>query len=254
MRAQSIHGYYWFGTCLRYLQDVQAGSPVESASGYWHVKDNLEAFFRHLDELGLQVTERAAWKLRDILTELEGKDPDPDARLTGDEARTLSKVATEVRNTLDAEIKGLEAYVVTPKRLDVKRLIDDPGSLLAPKVFGKLPSIAQYDLSEAAKCIAFERSTAAAFHILRATEDVLRDFYKALARQKRVDLMWGPMVSDLKKRPKAKKHLVLLAHLDNIRLSFRNPTQHPEATYDIHEVQDLWGLCVDAINRMAKEL
>lgn len=255
VRAQSIHGYYWFGTCLRYLQDVPAGSPVESEpAGGLHVKGNLEGFFRYLDSLELQVTERAAQKLRDIFTELEGKDPDPDAKLTADEARTLRTAATEVRNTLEAEIKGLEAYIVTPKRLDVKRLIDDPGSLLAPKVFWKLPSIAQYDLSEAAKCIAFERSTAAAFHILRATEGVLRDFYTTLARQKRVDRMWGPMVSDLKKRPKAMKHQVLLAHLDNIRLSFRNPTQHPEATYDIHEVQDLWGLCVDAINRMAKEL
>ncbi len=252
MRAQNIHRYYWFGTCVRYLQDVHEGQLVGHRSDRTYVKYNLEVFFQYLDELGLQVTERAAVNLRDVLLELEDKEPD--ARLTRAEAGTLSKAATETRKTLEAEIQGLEAYVVTPKRLDVKRLIDDPGSLFAPKVFGKLPSLAQYDLSEAAKCIAFERSTAAAFHILRATEDVLRDFYKALARQKRVDLMWGPMVSDLKKRPKAKKHQVLLAHLDNIRLSFRNPTQHPEATYDIHEVQDLWGLCVDAINRMAKEL
>ena len=252
MRAQSIYGYYRFGTGLMYLQDVQAGHPVESAGGYWNVKENLEVFFRHLDELGLQVTERAAWKLRNILTELEGKNPD--ARLTDDEAQTLRKEATTVRITLEAEIQGFEAYVVTPKQLDVKRLIDDPASLFAPNVFGKLPSIAQYDLTEAAKCIAFERSTAAAFHMLRATEGVLKGFYTALVRQKRVDLMWGPMVSDLKKRPKAKKHHVLLAHLDNIRLSFRNPTQHPQATYDIHEVQGLWGVCVDAINRMAKEL
>lgn len=252
MRAQSIRGYYWFGTCLRYLQDVQAGIPLAPEGGGSYVCYNLEMFFQNLHELGLNVTERAAWELKEILTQLESKGPE--TTLTSDEARTLSKAATEVRKTLEAEIYGLEVYVVTPKRLDVKRLIEDPGSLFAPKVFGKLPSIAQYDLSEAAKCIAFERSTAAAFHILRATEDVLRDFYKALARQKRVDLMWGPMVSDLKKRPKAKKHQVLLTHLDNIRLSFRNPTQHPEATYDIHEVQDLWGLCVDAINRMAKEL
>jgi hypothetical protein len=43
-------------------------------------------------------------------------------------------------------------------------------------------------------------------------------------------------------------------HLDNIRVSFRNPTQHPEAIYDIHEVQDLWSICVDVINRMVKIL
>ncbi|MCH8823689.1 MAG: hypothetical protein IH984_09305 [Planctomycetes bacterium] len=253
MKVQNVFGYYWFGTCVRYLQDAREGAivgKVDREEGY--LLYNLDMFFESIKEFDLQVTNRASWDLWNILEEMKTKDPD--TTLTEDEAKALRKAITNTRNTLEAEIKGLEAYVVTPKRLDVKRLMDDPGSLLAPKVFGKLPSIAQFDLAEAAKCIAFERPTAAAFHILRATEDVLRDFYKTLARQKRVKLMWGLMVSDLKKRKKAEKHQVLLAHLDHIRLAFRNPTQHPEATYDIHEVQDLWGGCVEAINRMAKVL
>jgi hypothetical protein len=45
---------------------------------------------------------------------------------------------------------------------------------------------------------------------------------------------------------------VLLNQLDYIRAQFRNPTQHPDKIYDIQEVQDLWGLCVDVINRMVK--
>lgn len=63
--------------------------------------------------------------------------------------------------------------------------------------------------------------------------------------------MWGPMVTHLKKR-KAKPipPATLLNNLDNIRVSFRNPTQHPEKIYDIQEVQDLFGLCVDVVNRM----
>jgi hypothetical protein len=117
-----------------------------------------------------------------------------------------------------------------------------------------LPTIARFDLDEAGKCIAFERPTAAAFHLLRATERVLVAFYEALARHKRAPRMWGPMVTDLRKRKAAAQHEVLLNNLDNIRRSFRNPTQHPELTYDIHEVQDLWGLCIEAINRMVKVL
>jgi hypothetical protein len=42
----------------------------------------------------------------------------------------------------------------------------------------------------------------------------------------------------------------LLNNLDNIREHYRNPTQHPDKVYDINEVQDLFGLCIDAINRM----
>jgi hypothetical protein len=66
--------------------------------------------------------------------------------------------------------------------------------------------------------------------------------------------MWGAMVQDLRKRRKARPYEVLINNLDNIRNSFRNPTQHPEKIYDIHEVQDLWGICIDAINRMAVAL
>ncbi len=62
--------------------------------------------------------------------------------------------------------------------------------------------------------------------------------------------MWGPMIISLRKRKKSRPPDVLLNNLDNIRVSFRNPTQHPEKIYDIQEAQDLFGLCVDVVSRM----
>jgi len=47
---------------------------------------------------------------------------------------------------------------------------------------------------------------------------------------------------------------LILDHLDHIRRSFRNPTQHPDKIYDIQEAQDLFGLCVDAVNRMSRSV
>ncbi|MBI5022232.1 MAG: hypothetical protein HZB59_12415 [Ignavibacteriales bacterium] len=46
----------------------------------------------------------------------------------------------------------------------------------------------------------------------------------------------------------------LLSNLDDIRITFRNPTQHPEKVYDIDEVQDLLGRCIDVVSRIAREL
>ena len=93
---------------------------------------------------------------------------------------------------------------------------------------------------------------------MRGTEAVLRAFYLRLVHRKRVkQLLWGPLVQDLRVRRKfagATEYTVLFANLDNIRLSFRNPTQHPDKIYDTQEVQDLWGLSVDVVNRMAKDL
>ena len=251
MKKQSIYTYYFFGTCIRYLQDVKAGASIK---GEGYILENIDSLLKSLDELSLHVTRRVAYDLavfRDELSKKKGNKP----VVSEEEASRLSKVMGGIRKTLDAEIMGFEAFVVTPKILDVKKLLDNVASLLAPDVFSSLPQIAKYDINEAGKCIAFERPTAAAFHVLRGTEEVLRLFYCTLIRRRRVSpLMWWDMVNDLRSRQKTKKHETLYNNLDNIRFSFRNPTQHPEKIYDIHEVQDLWSLCVEAINRMIRIL
>jgi hypothetical protein len=85
---------------------------------------------------------------------------------------------------------------------------------------------------------------------MRATEAVLRHFYLCVVERDRVDpLMWWSMVDSMKKKKKPPPGS-LLNHLDNIRVSYRNPTQHPDKIYDINEVQDLFGLCIEVINRM----
>lgn len=91
--------------------------------------------------------------------------------------------------------------------------------------------------------------------MLRATEGTLKWYYTQIVRSRRIDnQMWGNIVADLRKKNLTKKHTALNNNLDNIRESYRNPTNHPEATYDIHEVQDLWSLCIEVTNRMVATL
>jgi hypothetical protein len=258
MIPKSIYDYIWFGTCVRFLQDVRTGTPLgpgHNASGGSNVRANLELLFVYLESLGLQVTLRASRGLRQMLDNELAQLPD-NHELTPAQMTRIVTTVSEVRQTLAAECEGFEAYIVTPKRLDVKRLLTDVPGLLAPGVFMKLPDVARYDLTEAGTCIAFERPTAAAFHLLRTTESVMREFYRTLVRRNRLapPLLWGPMVIDLRARRRVQPYTNVLETLDHIRRSFRNPTQHPEKIYDIQEVQDLWGLCVDSISRMAAAL
>ncbi len=124
--------------------------------------------------------------------------------------------------------------------------------LFAPGIFDQLSEIAKYDVKEAGMCIAFERTTAAAFHILRATEDVLRNFYCYIIKRKRTaKLNWGNITSHL--ATKKKKGLNgIIKNLDYIRENFRNPTAHPEVRYDIEEAQSLFNLCIDIMSIMIK--
>jgi len=249
MREQSVAGYIGFGTTLRYLQDAKKGWLIHHPNS---VKDNLARFLRELDQLGLVVTTNLATAegLVDLQTELE-KTPE-DEQLTQDQADRIVEGISTVRKTLFAEAKEKKAFVTAPKRWDVQKLLSDPGSLFGKEVFEALDDHAAYDFAEAARCIAFERSTAAAFHIMRGTEAVLRSFYCHIVKRNRLPKekqMWGSMVNRLEARS-SPPPAALLENLDSIRRNFRNPTQHPDAIYDIDRAQDLFGLVTPAVNQM----
>lgn len=249
MIKKSIDDYYFFGTVMRYLQDAREGT---SFKGINLVSHNIKSFLSNLEKLELKVTSRASWKLRDFLKETTGLNVE---ELDSKQATNLSNIMSDIRMTLDAEIAGIYAFITTPKRIDSQKLLENMELLFSPGVFDQFPDIAKYDFNESGKCIAFERPTAAAFHILRATEANLRHYYKQMIKRERVKSeMWGPIVEDLKKRNKTKVNSTLNNHLDNIRLSFRNPTQHPDKIYDINEVQDLLSVCIDVNNRMFKAI
>ena len=244
MKSRSIEDYIFFGTEIRYLQDARAGMRVHAKST---ILDNIGGFLNHVDEFQLPVTGRACGdleRLKDRLAALP-----ENHLLTANEESELQKIMEHVRLTLFAEAGGNVAFIVTDKRIDVNKLLRNVPALFAPGVADSLPDIAQYDFDQAGRCIAFELPTSAAFHILRATEGVLRHFYCCVVRQKRVEQLWGPMLDSLRAR-RTPPPGPLLDNLDNIRRSFRNPTQHPEKIYDIQEVQDLFSLCADVVNRM----
>lgn len=246
MKATNIWNYIWVGTCLRFLQDQRQGTRLHGES---HVLGNMDSFLGNLDSLGLHVTKRASYELIQLRKDL-AKNPE-DYRLSEGDAKRISELATELRKTFVAETQGVFTYVVTDKRLDVNKLLNDPSKLFSPNTYDACPEISRYDYVEAGKCIAFERPTAAAFHILRGTEAVLRLYYKRYIRPAKKGLTWGQMTQALRSKSSGKKPATLILNqLDHIREGFRNPTQHPEKIYDIHEVQDLYGVCVDVVNRM----
>lgn len=248
MEKMSIVHYFYFGTCVRYLQDAKEGYHIH---GDRNILSNIDGCLDWLASLNLKVTETVSnFELRPFRDELKSIE-DKNAVLSPEQARQLNDIVSKLRDTLEADLLLCEAFVVTSKRYDTNKLLDDIGALMSPNVFSHLTPITQYDLIEAGKCIAFERPTAAAFHFLRATEAELRHFYLTFITTKRIPiLLWGDMTTDLRNRLRTKKHTTLYNNLDNIRTSYRNPTQHPDAIYDIHEVQDLCPLCFEVINRM----
>jgi hypothetical protein len=61
--------------------------------------------------------------------------------------------------------------------------------------------------------------------------------------------LWGPMIQQMRAKKTNQPPAPLLDHFDNIRVDFRNPTQHPDAEYDMNDAQNLLNVAVDAVAR-----
>lgn len=245
MLGKPISDYIWLGLKWRYLQDAQVGWNIH---GDTFVLSNLDILLAELERFNLPVTYRAASDLRSLRAELV--ELPKDTILSAQHASSLQSTLRDLQKVLHAECAGNIAYIVTDKRLNTQKLINSPDQLFAPGVYDALPEIAKLDFKEAGLCIAFERPTAAAFHLLRGTEDVLRTLYRSLIKRNRISpLLWAGMVDAIKRR-RTSPPPELVGVLDHLRRAFRNPTQHPDKVYDIQEVQDLYSLCIDATTRM----
>jgi hypothetical protein len=261
MKSQPISSWISFGTGLRYLQDAGKTHTIKAKGG---VLDNITSFLKNLEKFNLKVTARAANDLISFKSDLEKKYTESELqkktiedKLTIEEAKKLQEIKKILRITLFAEAQGFSAYIVTEKRIDVEKLINDVPSLMAPNIFESLSKICKYDFEEGCKCIAFGRPTASAFHLLRGTEAELREFYyrkkKILRKDQNSFKSWGSMTTELRNLNSPSIPDSLLNNLDNIRENYRNPTQHPELIYDIEDVQNLFPLCVEVVNRMVSQ-
>lgn len=260
LEHRSTNGYIFLGITVRYLMDVQSGWMLHAGGG---VADNVADLQTRLDQYEFFVTREVGWELWELregwlaeLAEHEGDEQWTSGRLVSDkEFADIRRISGVIRETLLAESRGKVAYIASDKRYTVSKLIGSIGSLMGKSVYDALPDLAKYDFEEGGKAIAFDLPTAAAFHILRGTEAVLRDFYERVVRRDRIaePRMWAAMVADMRKKSKAPP-ASLLDNLDSLRKHYRNPTQHPEKVYDSDEVQDLLALAVDSVNRMVAHL
>ena len=84
------------------------------------------------------------------------------------------------RTHLKAELENLPVFLVEETRAYAPKLLINQAQRLfskdAVQLLESLPT-AQTDIAEAAKCLAFDRSTAVGFHALRAVEEVARCYY-----------------------------------------------------------------------------
>jgi hypothetical protein len=247
--VQNSYLYIRIGLWLRHLRNTVAGTKAGD------LLKRLETLKQILVESNLEVS--LASMQGDHYTEMleQVKALAADTPISAQLVTSVVKQVGVVEDVVFAESVTKQIYVVPQRRFNSKYLLSSPGSLLKIGAYDKLEEVAKSDFSSSCRCISFGEGTAAAFHILRATESTLKKYYCHHRKQKRLDKpMWGNMLVQLKAKTKNKPPAHLLATLDLIRENYRNPTQHPQATYEIDAAQDLFGVCLDVIGKMTDEL
>lgn len=252
MKRKTIYSYYAFGYNYRLLRALKEGDSVHGGSNSTLAR--IEGLFEKLEELDLQVTQMVAKDLEDLRDELF--ELPKDTKLSKEHAERAREALSAIDPTLDAELQLRDAYIITPKRYDIKKLLDRPQEVLGKQCYPKLTDRSKRDFALGCRCIAFSQPTAAAFHIIRATEEMLRELYRTRTQKKDRPsvLLWAPMVDALRMKKTRKVKAELLDQLDMIRRNYRNPTQHPELFYDIDSAQDLLSNCASALNMICTEL
>jgi hypothetical protein len=153
-----------------------------------------------------------------------------------------------------ADIDNQPSNVVRsrPSRLDANRLAQDPSSYLQAGVYGALPVVARHDFAEGARCLAFGLPTAAAAMLFRSVEGALRGMYQRLAGCEPGMRTWGALEAELKNTYKDGPVADLVFHLAGIRVKYRNPTMHPQETYETPDCEGLFFMVIPTLDVMHK--
>lgn len=243
MKPKGLNEIMKFASFITYLSDIREGVQVH---GEHYILHAINFVLDFIESSEFKVTKQGIYILNNFKKSLEKTAKDH--KLSIDEYGELHDIMNKLMFLISIESKTLFSFYLTEKRINNEKLIFDIGSLFAKEVFSSIPSKIQYDFIECGKCIAFECSTAGAFHVLRGLEGLLRLLLEKLSPQiDATDMAWGKLISELKNL-NINDLTTLLDNCDRIRENYRNPTNHPEKIYNIEEIQDLFNLCVGVVN------
>jgi hypothetical protein len=155
---------------------------------------------------------------------------------------------------MQAELSNVDCYYVTQKGGYDTNLLVVNAEKMFPSDLPVKVSEAITDIREAGRCLGYEASTAAGFHILRALESVVRKYWGATAKGKThpKNKTLGSYVKQLNDNnlgdPKVR------AVLQQIKDLHRNPIAHPGDSLSLDETIGLFGIVHSAIAAMIGQI
>lgn len=159
--------------------------------------------------------------------------------------------AKEFETVLGAELQTFDAYQITKKGIySTTDLIEQTENTFSEETKDELSDEVRNDVNQSGRCLAFDLPTASGFHIMRATETVVKKYcseFGAKVKQRN----WNGYITALKATEASPK---VLAVLEQIRELHRNPTIHPGVVLSINDATLLFSIAQSAITAMVDDI
>jgi HEPN domain len=229
-----------------------------------HTPDDLDVlrrampFYAYLADpqkclLDLEATRPHVRVIMEEINKLNLASDDDRPALLAARKAAIKDIALRLNATLASELAVAQAYHVTRKgAFNLTLLVGDATAIFSDEVRSAMDPDEQYDIVQAGRCLVFEVPTAAAFHIFRAAESVMRRYYVAVVGSVPETANWGAYLKSLEDHGGADPKI--LHSLREIKDLYRNPTMHPEKKYSPDEALSLVGLAENLISSMVREI
>lgn len=245
------------GSNMEVLRRVTSQTPVNSSRrNQLGIADRLRMLQQDLEALEFPKSERVLGTELDNLLELIEAD-DRSSRL-GSEAVRIRQIISSVERALIEEGNRRKAFVALRDREgQIESLLSNPATFFGIPAGGILELTPQgdADFREAARCYAVGFTTASIMFMLRATEDVLRSYYRSTTQQL-ASGAWGNLTTTLK-IPVLRCPSELLTLLDKL-VKKRNDAMHPKiripTEWDEGAARQVLQDCRIAIRMMIEDL
>jgi len=245
---------YYFGEAITQLDSIQHPIHLPSVANVLHdARTSLDGFLSHqqitlFPETRERVKDVVVW----INVILPPDQPIANRLIEENEVLGLASAVNGAMITFEAEcgrvfIVGLEKQ----RALQPKTLIEEIEDAFSPDCWNRLSRVTKREIEECGKCLAFERYTAAGFHMLRGLETEVRDYIHLLPIALPTNRNLGSYISILKDNGADPK---LIAVLDNVRRLDRNPLIHPEHWLGKDEAIGIFNTAQTALERIVADM
>ena len=196
-------------------------------------------------------------KVGEVLTALDvvlppSEVPQGERALSAAEAAELWHVLDAVYTTFETESK--RKYLVglhNQRGYESTILIEKMNETVSPECWRYFSEFTKREIRECGRCLAFERYTAAGFHMLRAFESEVRDYVCLVLQAEPLKRDLGYFTDVLARNQASDK---LVSSLNEIRRLDRNPLIHPEASLDLDEAVGIVNLSIAALTRLIADM